>query len=209
MPDWIIWVIVALVVLALIAALVVAANKKKKERNRTHAERIRHEAAAASTGIQQREAEARETEARAAQARAEADRKQAEADKLQSEAVERQRTAESHREEHHENLRRADELDPDVNTKSKEYDGPGTTPVAGGGTNGQYADRSGSEDDSLGQRSEERLGDRSANEGWDESRSGGSSDGTRVTHPDDRTETVTDSQDVRDQDGPGGGSHRA
>lgn len=126
MPDWLIWVIVALVVLAIVAAVVMAAGKKKKERNRLEADRLREEAAARGPELQKREAAARETEAEAAAARAEAERRQAQADRLEAEAADRHRAVGDVRDEHHGRLQKADELDPDVDTRSKEYSGPDT-----------------------------------------------------------------------------------
>jgi hypothetical protein len=190
MPDWLIWVIIAIVVVAIIAALVVAANKKKKERDRSRAGEIREQASTQAATVQQREAHARETEAQAAQARAEADRKQAEADRLEAEARERADKAGAHRQEHEENLRRADELDPDVNTKSDDYAGPGTTRAQAGGEG----------------RTHEHVGE--------------NNDQTTVTHPDGSTETVADRGTTGQhaegtestqtmEPGPNGGSHRA
>lgn len=126
MTSWLIWVIIAVVVLAIIAAIVLAAGKKKKERNRLEADRLRKEAAARGPELQKREAAARETEAEAAAARAEAERRQAEADRLEAEAADRHRVAGEVRDDHHGRLQQADELDPTVNTKSKEYTGPDT-----------------------------------------------------------------------------------
>ena len=73
-----------------------------------------------------RYAAARETEAEAAAARAEAERRQAQADRLEAEAADRHRAATDVRDEHQGRLQQADELDPDVNTKSKDYTGPDT-----------------------------------------------------------------------------------
>ena len=126
MPQWLIWVIVALVVLAVIAAIVMAAGTKKKERDRVEASRLREEAAARGPELQKREAAARETEAEAAAARAEAERRQAQADRLEAEAADRHRAATDVRDEHQGRLQQADELDPDVNTKSEDYTGPDT-----------------------------------------------------------------------------------
>jgi hypothetical protein len=58
-------------------------------------------------GIERHEAAARETEAKAAQSRAEAER-------LEAEAADRRSTLDEHRAKHQDHLRRADELDPDV-----------------------------------------------------------------------------------------------
>src|SRR5665811_1349084 len=114
------------VVLLIIAGLVMAALNKNKERNRTGAGELREQVAAQATGVQQRDADTRETEARAAEARAGADRQQAEAQRLDAEAQDKQSEATDYRDQHEDNLRRADEMDPDVDTKSDGYTGPGT-----------------------------------------------------------------------------------
>jgi hypothetical protein len=135
---------------AIIVAIVLAANKKKKERDRVRATELREQAATQASGLQQREARARETEAEAAAARAEADRKQAEAERLAAQADDHHRSAGAAREEHEEHLRRADELDPDVNTKGDDYTGPGTE--RGGDsqdTQAGYDDRSSSQDATI------------------------------------------------------------
>ena len=132
MPSWLIWVIVAIILIAVIAAVVAASTKRKRAKNRTRAGELREQAAAQATGLQQREAHARETEARAAEARAEADRKQAEAERLEAEARDRHETAAGYRGQHVENLRRADELDPDVDTTDEGYEPPAA--AAGTGT---------------------------------------------------------------------------
>jgi FtsZ-interacting cell division protein ZipA len=183
MPSWV-WIIIAVVVLAIIVAVVMAANKKKKERNRTRAGELREEAATKATEVQQREAHARETEAEAAASRAEADRRQAEADRLEAEARERQQVAASHREEHEESLRRADELDPDVDTKHRDRDEPEAGTAAGQDTTVR--------DDGTQERHE----------------------ATTVTHPDGSTEAVepTTEQgggDPASRPSSDGGSHRA
>jgi hypothetical protein len=189
MPSWVIWVIVAIVVIAVIAAVVAATSKKKQERNRTRAGELREQAAAQATGVQQREAHAKETEARAAEARAEADRKQAEAERLQAEARDRQQTAEGYRDQHAENLRQADELDPDVDTRREDYTGPEglAEHERGAGTHRHTEDLAGHE-------SGHELGHA------DES--------TTVTHPDGSTEAVNAS-DARTEGTADGGSHRA
>ena len=113
--ESIIWlVVVAVVVIAIIAAVAAAANKRKKAHNRERAAEIREYATTQATKLEKHEARARETEAAAAASRAEAERKAAEAQRLEAEAAERQHVAAAHRDEHQEQLRRADELDPDV-----------------------------------------------------------------------------------------------
>ncbi len=218
MPSWVIWVIVAIVVVAVIAAILAASKKKKQERDRTRASEIREEAAEKATTVQQREARAKETEAEAAAARAEADRKQAEAQRLEAEATERQRAAEEHRAEHQDHLRRADELDPDVDTKHDDYVAPGTEGAAatdsqtqgtGPRTAGDLADGTtatethhehGVDGHADGDRVHDRLG------GQDTSVDGDSSSTATVTHPDGSTETVNDPASGSTADG---GTHRA
>jgi type II secretory pathway pseudopilin PulG len=200
MSSWLIWVIVAIIVIAVIAAViaaVAAANKRKQENNRNRAGELREQAAAQATGLQQREAHARETEARAAQARAEADRKQAEADRLEAEAADRHGTADSYRQEHEEHLRRADELDPDVDTSRDDY----VPPTAGEARGGTHAGERTNETGVGGETLHETP---SAQE-----------QPTTVTHPDGSTEAVEpsayDDQASGDPSDPrlGGGSHRA
>jgi hypothetical protein len=208
MPSWLIWVIVAIIVIAVIAAVVAASNKRKREQNRTRAGELREQAAAQATGLQQREAHARETEARAAEARAEAERKQAEADRLEAEARDRHETAAGYRDQHEENLRRADELDPDVDTRSEDYTAPETAGATTGTTTGA------TEGTTEGDRVHDRLG--GATEHTEQARQAGSADdGTTVTHPDGSTETVAprsaDEQAKGDPSDPRleGGTHRA
>ena len=202
MPSWLIWVIVAIIVIAVIAAVVAASTKRKQQQRRTRAGELREQAAAQATGLQQREAHARETEARAAEARAEADRKQAEAERLAAEARDRHETAAGYRDQHAENLRRADELDPDVDTQREDYE----PPAAAAG-----AETAGTTD---GHRVHDRLGGETPSEHSHEH----TDDGTTVTHPDGSTETVTqssasstDDQAKGDPSDPRleGGTHRA
>lgn len=97
------------VVLAIVAVAIFLSRKRKVTANRNKAAEIRENAKAD-------EFTAREGEAKAA--RAEADAKQAEVDaqRLRKEALGRQQEAESARAGSQEQLRKADELDPDVVT---------------------------------------------------------------------------------------------
>ena len=212
MPSWLIWVIVAIIVIAVIAAVVAASTKRKQEQKRTRAGELREQAAAQATGLQQREAHARETEARAAEARAEADRKQAEAERLEAEARDRHETAAGYRDQHAENLRRADELDPDVDTSRDGYEPPAAaagTETAGTADGHRVHDRLGGETTGTTEAASEHPHD-ATHEHTD--------DGTTVTHPDGSTETVTrssgaatDDQAKGDPSDPRleGGTHRA
>ena len=187
MPSWLIWVIVAIIVIAVIAAVVAASTKRKREQHRTRAGELREQAAAQATGLQQREAHARETEARAAEVRAEAERKQAEADRLEAEARDRHETAAGYRDQHAENLRRADELDPDVDTSHDGYVPPA-------------AETAGTTD---GHRGHDRLDGETTETASEHSRDAThahTDDGTTVTHPDGSTETVTSSSGAATDD---------
>jgi hypothetical protein len=91
---------------------------------------MREQAESRATGLAQQEAHARETEAQAAEARALADRKAAEAERLESEAYDQKAAAAASREEHEEALRRADEIDPDVDHRDRAYDERSATGAA-------------------------------------------------------------------------------
>ena len=216
MPSWVVWVIVAIVVIAVIAAIVAASSKKKQERNRTRAGELREQAAAQAAGLQQREAHAKETEARAAEARAEADRKQAEAERLQAEARDRKQTAEGYREQHAENLRQADELDPDVDTRHEGYTGPeglaeherethrsdADVTGTGPGTHRHSGDVADHESATRETATHETAGHETTGQ---QTTGQHSAETTTVTHPDGRTETVS----APDADTTDGGTHRA
>jgi ABC-type Na+ efflux pump permease subunit len=122
--TWI-WIIVAIVVLLiLIAVIAKLMGNKRQEVHRNRAGELREQAAAQATGVQQRDAEARETAARAQQAEAEAERSKAQADRLAAEAQDQQSTVQEYRDRHRETLTEADRLDPDVDTKSDDYTPP-------------------------------------------------------------------------------------
>jgi FtsZ-interacting cell division protein ZipA len=100
------------VVLAIVAVAIFLSRKRKVEANRTKAAEIREQAKADEFTAKEREAKA---------ARAEADAKQAEVDaeRLRKEALGRQKEAEGARAGSQEQLRKADELDPDVVTAER------------------------------------------------------------------------------------------
>jgi flagellar biosynthesis GTPase FlhF len=213
MPEWVTWLIVAVIAVAIVAAIAMAAARRKKEANRVRASELRERAAVQTTEVQKREAHARETEAEAAAARAEADRKQAEAQRLAAEAEDRRRSAETQREEHERHLREADELDPDVNTRSEDYTGPslhsGTRSVSSTRTpdtgDGHDAGMPVSRDDSHVNRDGAGGFDRDGDDRGHDTREVVDDDPTRTEH---RTETFEQSTDDRgDTSRRGGGSH--
>ncbi|MGY2743769.1 hypothetical protein [Arthrobacter sp. UYCu723] len=101
-----------IVVLAIIAVAVMLNRKRKVEANRSRAVEMREQAKTDEIGAREREAKG---------ARAEADAKQAEveAERLREEAHGRQSEAENVRAGAQEQLRKADELDPDVVTSER------------------------------------------------------------------------------------------
>ena len=105
-----------IVVLAIVVVAVFLSRKRKVAANRKAAE-IREKAKAD-------EFTAREREAKAARAHADAKQAEVDAERLRKEALGRQQEAESARAGSQEQLRKADELDPDVVT-SKRKDAAG------------------------------------------------------------------------------------
>ncbi len=119
----IVWLVVAVLVVLAVAALVVAMMRARKakqaERDRLHAEHLRREAAAHAGGVAQTQVQALESEARAKRARAEAERAEAE-------AAEARQALEMEQAKNEDRLREADRIDPEVDTRAKDYQ-PGTT----------------------------------------------------------------------------------
>ncbi len=176
MPSWLTWLIVALVVIALIVVLVVVLGRRRREQNRARAAELREQASARAPEVRDRDQEARGSAQAAAAARAEADRKRAEAEQLERRAHDQQQSAQALREEHLDQLGQADRLDPDVDTKAEDYDGPGS---------GGLRDHRGS-----GDRGDDGLLDSSQAEAA-QARAEARPSTTTVTHPDGSTEEVS------------------
>lgn len=132
--NWI-WIVVGLLVLlAILAFAISSARKRRDDKRRVEAGRIREEATHHERDLREREAEADEAEARARRARAEADERDAAARRLEVAAERRSDDRDHLRDEHDERLRRADALDPDVPTDrdGRRLDGNGRDAGAGG-----------------------------------------------------------------------------
>jgi uncharacterized membrane-anchored protein YhcB (DUF1043 family) len=112
----VLWIVIAVVVLAVIAAVVVAMSRRRTSAHRSEAQDLRERAQSQRVTVQRHEAEAAEVDARARQAQAEADAKAATAAQLQADAQLRAEHAGSTRQEMHDQLERADEIDPDMTT---------------------------------------------------------------------------------------------
>jgi FtsZ-interacting cell division protein ZipA len=107
-------IVIAVIVLALIGLFGWMSNKKKREHRHAEAERIRHEAAAGTGGIQESEVRAREAEARAEQARLQAERAEQDAARAHQGVTQEQA-------QHEERIREADRIDPAVDHRSEGY----------------------------------------------------------------------------------------
>ncbi len=116
-----IWIIIGIVVVLAVIGLVVALGRKRRQARVEHQkEKGRQQAAEIRQKAQDTELEAREREARAAMADAEAQRAEVEAERLRREASERQSDAQVLREETVNHSRKADELDPDIDTQRRD-----------------------------------------------------------------------------------------
>ncbi len=102
--EWI-WIVLAAAAVIILAALVIGSVlAKKRDRDRQHAEAIRHTAARQDAVIGKKDAETRRLEA-------EADEAQAEADRLHALAQERRRELEQDRAEQVARLQKAEQLE--------------------------------------------------------------------------------------------------
>jgi len=132
------WIILAVVVVIAIVAIVAMANKKRTEQHRVQAEELRTQANSQAGGLTESQRAADEARAQAELAQAEAER-----------AADRARAAEQgHQVEqatYEDQLREADRVDPDVDTRSADYqpsvwsdetsgESTATTPTSTGGT---------------------------------------------------------------------------
>ena len=135
------WIILIVVIGAVAAAAAVALmGNRRTEAKREHATELREEAAQSAASVEASRREAEEAAARAEVARAEAARAEQDAAQAQQGVhVEEARVEDR--------VRTADDVDPDVDTRSEDYhpDAPTTTaPETGGGTT--YADPADSDD---------------------------------------------------------------
>lgn len=115
MPAWLIWVIVIVVIVVVAAALFAMMSRRRSVQRRERAEALRQEATTQASGLTESQRQAEEARAKADLARAEAERAEARASTAeQSHQVEQAG--------YEDKLRQADRLDPDVNTRAKDYE---------------------------------------------------------------------------------------
>jgi hypothetical protein len=114
MPSWLIWVIVIVVVVVAIAAVVSMAGRRRTAQHRTRAEELRTEATGQAGGLT-------ESQRAAEEAKAKADLAQAEAERAREQASSAEQSHQVEQASYEDKLREADRLDPDVDTRSKDY----------------------------------------------------------------------------------------
>jgi FtsZ-interacting cell division protein ZipA len=110
------WLIIAIVVFVLLIVLVLTLVRRRSEGRKEH---LRARAAELRSEAKQDELEVREREARSLEAKAKAERAEVEAAKLRRQAEEASGVAQEGRHKIDEQLRKADELDPDKHGSSR------------------------------------------------------------------------------------------
>jgi hypothetical protein len=115
MPSWLIWAIVIVVLIVIAAVVISMTSKRRASQRRERAEELRQEASAHASGLTESQRQTEELRAKADLAKAEARR-----------AEERAATAATghqvNQAAYEDKLREADKLDPDVNTRAKDYE---------------------------------------------------------------------------------------
>ncbi|WP_114856363.1 hypothetical protein [Brachybacterium sp. YJGR34] len=124
LPSWVIpLIVIALVVIIVLIIVGVVVGKKKRERqheeDRRRAAEMRARAESEREQVKDRELKARERSLQAEQAKLDADRAQRDAEKKQQAADQEQARAEQARTQYDEDLRRADEVDPDSDVRAR------------------------------------------------------------------------------------------
>jgi FtsZ-interacting cell division protein ZipA len=154
MPTWLIWVIVILVVLVVLGLIVSMMNKRKTEQKRARADELRTEATTQAGGLTESQRQAEDARAKAELARSEAQR-------AEEQAASAEQGHQVEQASYEDKLREADRVDPDVNTRSADYepsvwndettaDGRATTPASSDGPTTTPASASTSTDETVG-----------------------------------------------------------
>lgn len=115
MPTWLIWLIVIVVVVAIIAAVLLMMRKRRTEQNRARAGELRQEASTHAGTLT-------ESQRHADELRAEADLAKAEAARAEERAARAHQSHQVDQAAYEDKLRTADKLDPEVNTRAKDYE---------------------------------------------------------------------------------------
>ena len=115
MPTWLTWVIAIVIALIVIGALASMISKRRTEQRRTRAEELRAEASEKAGGLA-------ESQRSADEARAKADLAAAEAERAREQAARAEQGHQVEQASYEGKLREADKLDPEVNTRAKDYE---------------------------------------------------------------------------------------
>jgi hypothetical protein len=115
MPTWLIWVIVIVVVVLAVAAIASITNKRRTEQHRARADELRTEASSQAGGLT-------ESQRAAEEAKAKADLAETEAERAREQAASAEQSHQVEQASYEDKLREADQLDPEVNTRSKDYE---------------------------------------------------------------------------------------
>src|SRR6476469_4095443 len=115
MPTWLIWVIVIIVVLVVVGAVASMISKRRTEQRRARAEQLRAEASEKASGLA-------ESQRAADAARAKADLAAAEAERAREQAAQAETGHQVEQASYEGKLREADKLDPEVDTRAKDYE---------------------------------------------------------------------------------------
>ncbi|MFC6707071.1 hypothetical protein [Flexivirga alba] len=119
--TWI-WIIIAIIVILIIVGIVVTwARKRRLDMNRSQAAELRDDSAEHNLALREHEASAARAAAEARAGQADADQRAAQAEQLKVEADRQDEDRKVARHEHHEQLRKADALDPDTRTDREGY----------------------------------------------------------------------------------------
>lgn len=114
MPTWLIWVIVVVGVLVVAYLAITLGRNRRAEQRRSEAAELRQDASAHSSALT-------ESKRQAEEAKAEADLAKAEAARAQERAAAADQAHQVDQAAYEDKVRTADQVDPDVDTKSEDY----------------------------------------------------------------------------------------
>jgi flagellar biosynthesis/type III secretory pathway M-ring protein FliF/YscJ len=123
MTGTVLWIVIAIVVVVIIVAVVLLLLRRGRvvaRANQHRAEKIRQDARNDELATREREAEALRVRADADRAKADAQKAQVEAERLARTGADKQSEAQKMRSDVDGRLRRADELDPNVDTDRRQ-----------------------------------------------------------------------------------------
>ncbi|HEX3931989.1 MAG TPA: hypothetical protein VHW64_14900 [Nocardioides sp.] len=114
MPTWLIWTIVIVVVVLVVALALTMTRKRRTSTHRVRAQELRQQGELKGAGLT-------ESHRHAEELRAKADLSKAEADRAEESAEAAEQGHQVEQAAYEDTLREADRLDPDVDTRAKDY----------------------------------------------------------------------------------------